>query len=217
MEVALGKAALGDLRDPCQHLVLRGAITVGLDDQPTAAHVYLDRDAGVKAGTLEPGPAQEQLGSARRTSSCPWMSRSELHTVSLRIAGLRAPFRVKSRDMESCAGAGTGIECVLTMSAISWIVAVARRRTVLERRLVPLCGLGAGLPELGTPRRSAAVKAAAAAALASTGREARAEAFTARTAWDNGTRGKPAPRLDVRRLSRRFCGTDGPTVEKTAA
>ena len=57
------------------------------------------------------------------------------------------------------------------------------------------------MPELETPRRSAAVKAAAVAALASTGREARAEAFTARTAWDNGTRGKPAPLLDVSRAS----------------
>ncbi len=85
---------------------------------------------------------------------------------------------------------------------------------MLQRRLVPLCGLGAGLPELGTPRRSGAVKAAAVAALASTGREARAQAFTARTAWDNGTRGKPAPRLDVRRLSGAYFGMAEPAAEK---
>ncbi len=82
---------------------------------------------------------------------------------------------------------------MVTMVNYFGIMAVARRRTVREHRLVPLRGLEAGLPELGTPRRSAAVKAAAVAALASTGREARAEAFTARTAWDNGTRGKPRP------------------------
>ncbi len=70
-----------------------------------------------------------------------------------------------------------------------------------KRRLVPLNGLRAGLPEFATPRRSAAVKAAR-SALASIGREARAQALTARTVWDNGTRGMPAPRLDVMGLSR---------------
>jgi hypothetical protein len=33
-EVALEKPALGDLRDPRQDLVLRGAIAVGLDNEP---------------------------------------------------------------------------------------------------------------------------------------------------------------------------------------
>jgi len=71
IEVALGEPALGDLRDSGEDLVLRGAIAVGLDDEPPAAHVYLDRDAGVKSGALEPGSSQEQLGSAHRASVRP--------------------------------------------------------------------------------------------------------------------------------------------------
>lgn len=37
---------------------------IGLDDEPPAAHAHLDRHADVKSGVLEPGAAQEQLGSA---------------------------------------------------------------------------------------------------------------------------------------------------------
>ncbi|MFZ0499861.1 MAG: hypothetical protein WAU49_06750 [Steroidobacteraceae bacterium] len=45
IEVTRGKPAFGDLRNPCQDLVPRGAIAVGLDNELSAAHVYLDRDA----------------------------------------------------------------------------------------------------------------------------------------------------------------------------
>ena len=59
IEAALRKPALADLRDPCQDLVLRDAIAIGLDDEPPAAHVYLDRDADVKSGALEPAAPQD--------------------------------------------------------------------------------------------------------------------------------------------------------------
>jgi len=53
--------------------------------------------------------------------------------------------------------------------------------------------LRAGLPESKTPRRSAAVKAAAVFRGAREhGPKARAQALTARTAWHNKTTGKPA-------------------------
>lgn len=47
------------------------AIELELYDEPPAAHMHLDRDAGVKTGMLEPGAPQEQLGSARRASVRP--------------------------------------------------------------------------------------------------------------------------------------------------
>src|SRR6185437_12084612 len=62
IEVALREPALGDLRHPRQNRGLRGAIEIGLDDEPSAAHVYLHRDADMKPGALEPSALQVQLG-----------------------------------------------------------------------------------------------------------------------------------------------------------
>ena len=86
VEVALGKAAFGDLRNPCEDLVLRSAIAVGLDDEPPAAHVYFDWNAGVKSGTLKPAASQEQLGSAH------WASVRSLD-VAQRVAYGESPDR----------------------------------------------------------------------------------------------------------------------------
>lgn len=56
IEVAFGKPAFSDLRDPCQDFTLRGAIAILFDDEPPAAHMYLDPDTGMKSSFLQPAP-----------------------------------------------------------------------------------------------------------------------------------------------------------------
>src|SRR6185437_4562297 len=89
IEVALGEPALGDLCHPRQNLGLRGAIEIGLDDEPSAAHVYLHRDADMKPGALEPSALQVQLGSRHRAPvRAPDFAQSSAHGVSPDFRGL---------------------------------------------------------------------------------------------------------------------------------
>ncbi len=51
-------------------VVLRSAIAIRLNDEPSATHVYLGRNADVKSGAPEPAATQERSSGSPQPTPC---------------------------------------------------------------------------------------------------------------------------------------------------